>query len=299
MDMQWLDDVLVLLEERNMTRAAARRNITQPAFSRRIRGFEDWLGVPVLERGANRVRISDALASNEAEIRALVARIKELQSRFRHFQSAQTAVSVAAQHSTIYSIFSDLAVRARHVLPTLDVRLRVGNLRDCASMFLRGETDMLLCYEKKDAAPLPFGDSIRREHCRTDYLVPVVGGALRFKVRDQHHLPEDTPAIVYPEDSYFGEILTARQRAFATRSLSRSVACETAFASGLKDMAMKGLGVGWLPVSLVYREIESGELISLASRYGKESLDITLYAQTTNPLTEPLLELWRARPQTP
>ena len=41
MDMQWLDDVLVLLEEGNMTRAAARRNISQPAFSRRIRGFED------------------------------------------------------------------------------------------------------------------------------------------------------------------------------------------------------------------------------------------------------------------
>ena len=28
MDMQWLDDVLVLLEEGNMTRAAARRKIT-------------------------------------------------------------------------------------------------------------------------------------------------------------------------------------------------------------------------------------------------------------------------------
>ena len=44
MDLDWLDDVLVLLEEGNMTRAARRRNITQPAFSRRIRGFEDWLG---------------------------------------------------------------------------------------------------------------------------------------------------------------------------------------------------------------------------------------------------------------
>jgi hypothetical protein len=34
MDMHWLDDVLVLLEEGNMTRAAMRRNVTQPAFSR-------------------------------------------------------------------------------------------------------------------------------------------------------------------------------------------------------------------------------------------------------------------------
>ena len=64
MDMQWLDDVLVLLEDGNMTRAAARRNITQSAFSRRIRGFEDWLGTTVLQGGTNRVDISAALVSN-------------------------------------------------------------------------------------------------------------------------------------------------------------------------------------------------------------------------------------------
>ena len=83
MDMHWLDDVLVLLEEGNMTRAAARRNITQPAFSRRIRGFEDWLGVTVLQRGTNRVDISAALVSNEVEIRALVAASKIYAPRLR------------------------------------------------------------------------------------------------------------------------------------------------------------------------------------------------------------------------
>ena len=76
MHLQSLDDVLVLLEEGNLSRAAARRNITQPAFSRRIRGFEDWLGVEVLDRHTNRVDISQALISNEGEIRALIARLR-------------------------------------------------------------------------------------------------------------------------------------------------------------------------------------------------------------------------------
>ena len=61
MDLRWLEDVLILLEEGNMTRAANRRNITQPAFSRRIRGFEDWLGTPVLERKVNSVARTWAL----------------------------------------------------------------------------------------------------------------------------------------------------------------------------------------------------------------------------------------------
>ena len=85
MDLRWLDDVLILLEEKNMTRAAARRNITQPAFSRRIRGFENWLGIAILQRGTNKIEISPALFSNEKEIRALVLRLQDLRSKIADF----------------------------------------------------------------------------------------------------------------------------------------------------------------------------------------------------------------------
>ena len=101
MDMHWLDDVLVLLEEGNMTRAAMRRNVTQPAFSRRIRSFEDWLGVKVLDRGKNRIDISPALAGNEEEIRALVARIADLRGKIAHFDAKSTTVSIAAHHADL------------------------------------------------------------------------------------------------------------------------------------------------------------------------------------------------------
>jgi DNA-binding transcriptional LysR family regulator len=44
MDLDWLKDFLVLAEKRNFSRAADARNVTQPAFSRRIRALEDWIG---------------------------------------------------------------------------------------------------------------------------------------------------------------------------------------------------------------------------------------------------------------
>jgi len=106
MDMNWLDDVLILLEEGNMTRAAARRNITQPAFSRRIRSFENWLGVRVLDRGTNKINITPTLRSNESEIRALVTRINDLKGKLAHYDPASTIVSIAAQHSPIFYCLS-------------------------------------------------------------------------------------------------------------------------------------------------------------------------------------------------
>jgi len=292
MDMQWLDDVLVLLEEGNLTRAAARRNITQPAFSRRIRSFEDWLGVTVLERGTNRVEISSALVSNEAEIRALVNRIRDLRTRIVHFEPASSTISIAAQHAPIVSTLPDMALRAKHHFPALKIRIRAGNLRDCVTMFLRGDTSMLLCYESESTRPLPFGPSVRRARWGIDYLIPVVGGSLRYAVKKDKNISADTPAIVYPDNSYFGEVLNKAQRSFSTQGHSTNPVCETAFSSGIKELVLKGIGVGWLPFSMAYREIESGEMISLASRFGKELLEVAIYADTANPMAVSLLDAW-------
>lgn len=292
MDMQWFDDVLVLLEERNLTRAAARRNITQPAFSRRIRSFEDWLGVQVLDRGTNRIGISPALVSNESEIRALVARIRELRTQIVHFDPANSTISIAAQHAPVFSTFPDMALRAKRFLPALTFRMRAGNLNDCATMFLRGDTSMLLCYESEEEGSLPFGASVRRALWGVDYLIPVVGGPLRYTVKDDNTIPMDTPAIVYPENSYFGSVLNRARRAFATQALSDNPVCETAFSSGIKELVRRGIGIGWLPYSMVYREIESGELISLANHFGTQPLDVVIYGDTSNETAVALLDIW-------
>lgn len=292
MHLQWLDDVLVLLEEGNLSRAAARRNITQPAFSRRIRGFEDWLGVDVLERRTNRVEISQALLSNEGEIRALTNRLRELRTKIGHFEATRTTVAISAQHAATCSTFPDMALRANAKLPGLQFRIRAGNLNDSVSMFLRGDTSMLLCYEAESVGPLQFGPDIQRGLWGEDYLVPVVGGALRYKIKDTGDIAADTPAIVYPEDSYFGQVLDQNERPFGTASFSAYPGSVTAFSSGTRELVLKGLGVGWLPFSMAYQEIESGALISLAHRYGQEPLQVAIYADTKVEIAKTLMQLW-------
>ncbi len=292
MDMHWLDDVLVLLEEGNMTRAAMRRNVTQPAFSRRIRSFEDWLGVKVLDRGKNRIDISPALAGNEEEIRALVARIADLRGKIAHFDAKSTTVSIAAQHAPVFSTFPDMALRAKRRFPGLKFQLHAGNLDECLTMFLRGDASMLLCYEAENASAMPFGPTISRALWGLDYLVPVVGGALRYSVKDDNTIAMDTPAVVYPDNSYFGEVLNAGGKTFGTRRFSETYVCETPFSSGMRELVLKGLGVGWLPFSMAYREIESGQLISLANHFGRVKLEVAIYADCESAMSAELLETW-------
>ena len=50
MNLSWLDDFLALAASGNFSRAAEERHMTQPAFSRRIRALEEWLGVVLFDR---------------------------------------------------------------------------------------------------------------------------------------------------------------------------------------------------------------------------------------------------------
>lgn len=50
----------LLGETRSLTRVAAALNVTQPAAAKRIRALEAWLGLALVERGANRVALTPA-----------------------------------------------------------------------------------------------------------------------------------------------------------------------------------------------------------------------------------------------
>lgn len=300
MDLRWLEDVLVLLEERNMTRAAERRHVTQPAFSRRIRSFEAWMGTTLLERKANRVELSPSLLANEDEIRSLIVRLQELRNKINTFKPERSSITIATQHALIFSAFPDIANLTRQRMPSLSFRLRAANRGECVSIFLRGDASILLCYEGEASKPMPFDSSIHRDQWGTDRLVPLIGGKLRYTRAADGSIPELTPAIVYPEQSHFGELLAAGERPFSTRSRTGNPVCETAFSAGIKEMVIKGLGVAWLPVSMVYKEIESGQIVDLSAVYGSVALKIAFYTAAANEVSKAVRAAWsRDEPANP
>ena len=50
MELIWFEDYLALAETLNFSRAAELRHVTQPAFSRRIRALEGWIGTALFTR---------------------------------------------------------------------------------------------------------------------------------------------------------------------------------------------------------------------------------------------------------
>ena len=60
MDCAWLEDFLALVDGGHFSRAAEQRGITQPAFSRRVRALEEWVGSPLFDRDSQPVTLTPA-----------------------------------------------------------------------------------------------------------------------------------------------------------------------------------------------------------------------------------------------
>src|SRR5580698_8359963 len=58
MELAWIEDFLALHRTQNFTEAAAQRNTTQPAFSRRIQQLEEWLGTSLFDRATRPVQLT-------------------------------------------------------------------------------------------------------------------------------------------------------------------------------------------------------------------------------------------------
>lgn len=77
MELRHLRYFIAAAEEENVSRAALKLHVSQPALSRQIRDLEDELGFLLLERSAKSVRLTDAGRVFLTEARAALQRVDE------------------------------------------------------------------------------------------------------------------------------------------------------------------------------------------------------------------------------
>lgn len=77
MELRHLRYFVAVAEEENVSRAALRLHVSQPALSRQIRDLEEDLGFPLLERSAKSVHLTGAGRAFLTETRAILQRVEE------------------------------------------------------------------------------------------------------------------------------------------------------------------------------------------------------------------------------
>jgi len=129
---------VAVAEMENVSRAALKLHVSQPALSRQIRDLEDELGFSLLERTAKSVRLTDAGFLFLKEARAVLERTHEAVRSVRAFvQIGETELHVGYSPTGSAHIVPAALRAFQQIMPNVHVRLHdwineqaVAGLRD-------------------------------------------------------------------------------------------------------------------------------------------------------------------------
>ena len=291
MKIEWIEDFLALIDAGTFSQAAELRHVTQPAFSRRIRQLEEWLGVELIDRHSSRLTLTAHAKAYEESMRDWLAHLYAMRSRIRADALHGPRAILTTQHTLTVSYLPRLLRYFRQNAPDARLQVRSSDRSECIRNFQRGEADLLLCSEL-EGAPLSFdNEEAERVHLGTEQLIPVCAsnrfGRPLFNLENQAYLP----LIGYSADSFMGSILASPYLFDLQRRYDIELICETSFTIGIRELTLAGLGISWLPSGLIEEDLISGKLVSLIDLLGGPRLVVACYRQTGSN-TLPVDTLW-------
>jgi len=280
MDIAWFTDLGHLAGTGNFSRAAKLSHISQPAFSRRIKSLESWVGTDLVDRSTHPIALTLAGQQILEAGQQAIDRLTRERDQIRDVrtQPDRYVVTFGTQHSIGWRFYPDWLQLFEASYGPMMSRLRADNLENCVEALADGEVDFVIAYASRFAdgvEPLPTLESIQ---IGEDVLLPVTratsDGTPLFDFSD----PE-SPQIPYLRFGSSAPITRHVDPLIDSLDIrSRlGIVYENAMAGALRLRAREGTGVAWLPKTLIQPDLDAGLLIETGMKDWSIALGIRLY----------------------
>lgn len=266
MNLSWLEDFLALAASGNFSRAAEERHMTQPAFSRRVRALEEWLGVDLFDRSTQPARLTAAGEWFRPQAEALLTRVAALPPQARAQAEANaTTLLLAATHALSFTFVPRWLQALEPHTAGGPIRLVSDVLQRCEALLAQRQVQFVIAHAPAAARGELDAAGVPSVVVGTDMLLPV-------------HAPgaPERALLGFSDESGLGRIV--RQAVGAELAAAGLQTVFTAhLASVLKSMALDGRGLAWLPQSLVGEELGARRLQVAGPVHWRLPLEIRLY----------------------
>lgn len=297
MESRWLEDFLSLVDTRNFSRSAQARYTTQPAFSRRIKSLEEWVGVQLFNRTTQPVTLTLAGERFRPVAEDLLRRLYQGCEEARRIGdvSANT-IRFAATHSLSLNFFPGWLRSIETKSHTMNTRLDTFQFTDCIQLLQRGECHFLITYTHPVIQMHLPPDHFTAKLMLRDKLVPVTLPDSAGQPIDRLPGSEDEPVhyLGYSETSAIGRVVEHLIAENAgTLHLKRVFVSH--MAAVLKVMSSEGRGLAWLPESHLTEEFARGTLVRAGDARWETAVDVRII-RSRDPLPAAAEELWALLP---
>lgn len=276
----WLEDFLALASTGNFTRAAEDRHSSQPAFSRRIRALEEWIGAALVDRSTQPARLTEVGEWFRGVAGELVARATRLPGEAKQVLEASSGtLRIACTHALSFTFLPRWLRGLESDLTLGPVALTSDVLARCEAQMHEGKVHFVLAHAHPRVPGALDGEAYLSAVIGTDRLLPVSKGTASGVALHSigRKAPKNgTPVLTYSAESGMGRVVRAvlGQR---LEAMSAHPVFTAHLASVLRSMALDGRGIAWLPQTLVVDDLETGRLAAAADLDFCVDLEIRLY----------------------
>lgn len=283
MELAWLEDFLEIVATRNFSTAASARNISQPAFSRRIKSLEAWVGASLVDRSTYPVHLTNAGNMFLPRCQELVRDMYRLRTDCRNVAGASSQLITFASLHTLAIYFFPTWIHSPDI-PNAPIRtsMHTADFLECIEHLTSGRCDFVITYDHPDGPPVLEAGPFESLQIGKDRLILVSGvdpsGQPLFTI-DQAD-GNEIPYLAYSwNDGYIGKLISLI-RSRSRRPLNLSIVYQSSLAEGLKHMAVEGHGVAWLPQICVRKAIAQGELVQIGGQQMSLEMEIRIFRRT-------------------
>jgi DNA-binding transcriptional LysR family regulator len=287
---------LSLSRTRSFSRSATERFCTQSALSRRNKALELWVGVPLVDRSAYPTSLTPAGVVFRDTAEEVVRQLLEVRDDLRdRLQPGSEAVTITSLQTLSVVCFPRWLQACQQRIGPFDVRLVPDNMHGCVRALVEGSCDLMLAWAHPAVSALLDPERFPSVLLSSERFLPVSqadpNGQPLFALPGTRREP--LPYLAYGPDTMLGQAADFALKQRQHQGVYLRCCCENPIAEGLKPLVKAGLGVAWMPETLIRRELDSGALVAAGDESWTLELETRLYrrAEAVKPIA---LQAWGA-----
>jgi len=288
-----LEDFVELARTRSFTRAAENRFVTHPAFGRRIRMLEEWIGTRLIER----TKPLELTAAGTVFLDAATNAIDILYGVRTQLQDAtpelENNLRIATGRTLAATYFPDWYDEIVLQTGFFTATLSTGGAEEAILQLAAGEVDLLMVYSSPHTRLLVDRNRFDWLTVARETLVPVSAldarGSARYRLSKG---AEALPWLAFARTLTLRAVLARHLAEMQNRPVLRPVYQADSY-EAILAMARRGAGLAWLPQRLVADDVRHGRLAIVGDAQWQIGFDIGLYRRRHEP--HPVLDaIWQA-----
>lgn len=254
--------------------------MTQPAFSRRIRALEEWIGADLFNRSTQPATLTDTGTWFESVAKDMLTRAARIPGEARAFNEANSnALRIASTHALSFTFMPSWLRSLESKITIGQVQLVSDVMQRCEALLLESQVQFLLTHSNSNVEGELDKEKYPFAVVGKDTLIPVSSpnkaGKPLFTL-DKATAKNPIKLLSYSQESGIGRIVNEMHNKL-TDSLPTQNIFTAHLASVLRTMALDARGIAWLPETLIAEDIANGKLVEAAPHNWCIEMEIRLY----------------------